>query len=94
LAASTSVVGIELDVVVDVHLGGLAAADLEARRRQGLERRGVELHEGACPAAGEHLEGALIEVNKELGDRAVELEEAEESAVAQAGQNPALDDQN
>jgi hypothetical protein len=47
------VVGIELDVVVDVDLGGLPAADLIARGRQRLERRGVELLEGARPASRE-----------------------------------------
>ena len=85
------VVGIELDVVVDVDLGGLPAADLVARGRQRLERRGVELLEGAAPAAGELLEGALVQIDEQLGDGAVELGQAEESAVAQPRQDPSLD---
>jgi hypothetical protein len=59
-------VGIELDVVVDVDLGGLPAADLVARGRQRLERRGVEQPEGARPSDGKLLEGSLVRLDEEL----------------------------
>ena len=64
------VVGLELDVVVDVDLGGLPAAQLEACGRQRLQRRRVHLLEGAAPAAGQLLEGALVQLDQQLRDGA------------------------
>jgi hypothetical protein len=73
-------VGIELDVVVDVDLGGLPAADLIARGRQRLERRGVELLKALALPAGKLLEGPLVQLDEELGDGAVETTTASDSS--------------
>ena len=61
--------------------------------RQRPKRWGVKRVEGAAPAAGQLLEGPLVEVCEQLGDRPVELGQAEEAAVAQARQDPALNQQ-
>ena len=54
------VVTLELDVVVDADLGRLPDEQLEALGRQRPQRRGVQGLEGAVPAAGQLLEGALV----------------------------------
>ncbi|HYN62100.1 MAG TPA: hypothetical protein VET87_21570, partial [Rubrivivax sp.] len=60
--------GLELDVVVDVDLGALPAANGVGFSRQRPQRRGVERVEGAAPAAGQLLEGSVVEIDEKLGD--------------------------
>ncbi len=88
------VVPVELDVVVDAHGGDLPLRELIADRRQGSQRRAVELLEDALAGAGELLEGAGVERRQEGADGGVDLGEAEEALAAQAGQDPALGQQH
>jgi len=46
------------------------------------------------PGAGQLLEGTRVERDEQLSQRGVQLSEREERAVAQAREDPALDDQN
>ena len=87
------VVAVELDVVVDVDAGALeardrpcawpaaAAAPARSRASKALARQ-----------PGSFLNGALVQIDQQLGDRRVELGQAEEAPVAQAREDPALDD--
>ncbi len=84
----------ELDVVVDVDLGLLPTPDRIARGRQGRECRGVEQQEGVAAAARQLLERAQVQIGHERSDRRVELDQAEEAAVAQPRQNPPLDQEH
>ena len=60
-------------------------------RRQRLERRAVELEEQVAAADAQAAHRPRIEVGDQPGDRLVELGQREEAAMAQAGQDPALD---
>jgi hypothetical protein len=88
------VVGLELDVVVDVDLGRLPAANGIVLWWQRPKRWGFERLEGAASAAGQLLEGPVVEVDQQLCDGGVELGQAEEAAVAQPRQDPALHQQH
>jgi len=55
---------------------------------QRLERRPVKGFELRAPGAGQLFEGAMIEVLKQGVDGLVEFGQREESAMAEAGQNP------
>jgi len=84
-------VPVELDVVVDVHLGAFPQARLEALGWQRPQRGRIQHLEGASSAAGQLLEGALVQIDQQRGDRPVEFAQAEEAPVAQPRQNPSLD---
>jgi hypothetical protein len=87
------IVALELDVVVNVDPGRLPAKDLKPLGGQYSQGRTVQLLKGAAPIARQLLEGTLVQIDQQQGNRPVELDQAEELAVAQPGQNPALDDQ-
>ena len=63
-------------------------------RGQRPHRRPVERLEGRAPAPVELLERPRVELLEQLPDRRVQLLQAEESAVAQARQDPPLRDQD
>ena len=86
------IVTVKLDVIVDVDLGRFPAKELKAFGREWLQRWSVELLKGTAPATGQFFEGALIEVAQQQGNRVVEFQEIEEFAIAQSGQDPALND--
>ena len=73
---------------------GLPPADGVAPGWQRAQRRRVERLEGAAPAAGQLLEGPLVQVGNQVLDRRVELGQAEEAPVAQPRQDPPLHQQN
>ena len=52
------------------------------------------MFKGAAPVTGQFLEGALVQIDQQQGYCPVELSQAEETPVAQSGQNPALYDQH
>jgi hypothetical protein len=66
---------------VDIELGG-----------QRLQCGPVHGVEDRATAAGEFLEGAGVQSYQARGDRGIEVGETEEGLMAQAGQNPPLDD--
>ena len=79
---------VEPDADVELPFGELVACGW-----QRLHRRTVDRLERAATAAVEALgERARVEPLEQLGDRGVELVEAEEGAVAQAREHPALGD--
>ncbi|MDQ0083130.1 hypothetical protein J2W35_003490 [Variovorax boronicumulans] len=82
---------VALDVVVDVDLGALPQAHLEALGRQRPQRGRVQHLEGAASTTRQLLERALIQIDQQRGDRPVAFVQAEEAPVAQARQNPSLD---
>ena len=86
------VVAVELDVGIDVHTDLLPLGEDVGLGGERAQRRTVDGLEGAAPRAGELVEGARVEPPKQPGDGAVELGEGEEGAVAQCGENPALDE--
>ena len=88
------IVPFKLDVVVDVDLGRFPAKELKAFGWEWLQRWGVKLLKGTAPATGQLFEGALIKVAQQQGDGVVELHKRKEFAIAQPGQDPALNDQN
>ena len=85
---------VDFNVVVDVHAHALEPRHLHGVGWQGLECRLVQLLEGAQSVAGQLLEGPCVMVDQQLGDRPVELTQAEEALIAQARQNPALHDEH
>ena len=89
------VVAVDLDVVVDVDRGLLPGRVLVGRRGQRSQRRPVELPRTARagdPAS--FLNGRSLSHASRSRDRGVRLGEAEERAVAQRGEDPALGDQD
>ncbi len=86
------VVGVDLEVLVDVDAGFLHLGVAIRDARQGFERRSVETFEEFSARAGQLAEGALVEVFEQLGDGGVELGEGEEGVVAKTRQDPSLDD--
>jgi hypothetical protein len=88
------VVGLELDVIVDVDLGRLPDADGIPGGGQRSQRRSVALFEGTAPAAGQLLEGPPVQVDDQLGDGTVQFGQTEEPAVAQACEDPSLHEEH
>jgi len=88
------VVAFEFDVVVDVDLDALPAADDVPGGGQGLQGRGVQLVKGTAPAAWQLLEWTMVEVDQQSGNGVIEFAQAEELAVAQARQDPAFDQEH
>jgi hypothetical protein len=68
---------------IDVGLGG-----------QRLQGRPIHRLELRLPTAGKFFEGTAIQPIQTGGDRGVELRQTEEGLMPQAGQNPALDEQD
>jgi hypothetical protein len=84
-------VALELDVVIDVHAHLLPLGEDVGLDGQGIEQGLFEGFEQGAPGAGQFLEGPLIESPEQLGDRGVELGEAEEGTVSKGSQDPAFD---
>jgi hypothetical protein len=87
-------VAVDLDVVVDVDRGGLPDRVLVGLRGQGPQGRPIELGEQAETAPRQLPKRARVEPREPLTDRLVRLRDREERAVAQGGEDPALDDQH
>ena len=85
------VVAVDLDVVVDVHTRLLPLGEHVALSGKRAKCRALGLLEQLTPRPRELAERARVEPLEELRDRGVELGEREERAVAQRGQDPALD---
>src|ERR671936_390244 len=79
-----------VDVVIDVHRRFLPPRQLPPSRRQRLQRRPGDRLEDGATAAFELAEGARVQAFEQLGDRRVEIVEAEEGPVAQPRQDPPL----
>src|SRR6201992_2890659 len=84
---------LEGDVVVDVDLGLLPLAALEAVCRQGAHCGPIDALNGGPSAARQPLEGTSVELLELLGDGSIELGEIEECAMTKPRQNPALSDE-
>ena len=87
------VVPVQLDVIVDVD----ARVDLPLavdERLGGQRPEGglVEPREELAPAGAVQAHGAGVQVGEQLGDARVEGGEGEEGLVAEAGEDPPLDD--
>lgn len=75
--------------------GGGSATRRAGARRQRLERRPVDLLEQPAARHAEPPDRPLVvEPGEQLADRCVDLGEAVEGAVAQAAEQPALDDED
>jgi hypothetical protein len=85
-------VPIDIDVVIDIDAAALEGSHLIGQGGQRLQNRSVESLEPFAAVARQFLEGAAIEVFEQFGDGDIDLVQAEETPVAQAGQNPAFDD--
>ena len=72
--------------VVNVDPGRLPAKDLEPRGWQWAQGWSIKLLKGAAPTTRQLLESALVQIDQQKGNRPVELDQAEELAVAQPGQ--------
>ncbi len=79
------------DVVVDVDPGLLPAGKLVGRFRQGRQGGLVHLGEQFPARLAQMLHLPLVEFHQQFGNGLVELRQAEEGPVPQAGQDPALD---
>ena len=87
-----------VEVPVDLHMvveAGAAAPPLGilvGLGRQGQERGPLDLLEQVAPADAEMAHGgAPVQLGQERSDRAGQLDQGEEAAVAEPGQNPTLD---
>lgn len=88
------IVAVDLDCDLDVAVGAdprnLLSGVFIALLRQRTQGRLVHPGKGAGAAAEQLLEGALVQVGQERAQRLVQLVDAEEALVAQAGLHPAL----
>ena len=84
------VVAVDVDVVVDVDDRRLPLGEFVARGRQRLHRRPVDGLEDARREPWSFLNGRVLRSTSNVADGGVELFEAEELAIAQPRQNPAL----
>lgn len=83
---------VDFDVVIDVGLAGLPLCHLERSDGQRPQGWTIERLERILAAAGEFPERPAIEILQEFGDGSIEFGQTEEAPVAQAGEDPALDD--
>jgi hypothetical protein len=60
---------LDLDVVIDADLGMTPIGIRTGHRRQGFERRALELLEQRAARAGQLLKGPFVERDEQLGDR-------------------------
>jgi hypothetical protein len=84
----------DLDMIIEAGAALLPFGILVGLGRQRLERRPVELLEQLPAGCAEMTRDAPVESDEKLGDRLIEFGETEETVIAQAGQNAALDDLN
>jgi hypothetical protein len=91
LVGGAVVVLFELDVVVDIDRGFLPGGEFVGLLRKGLESRLVQFLEKLAAGAFEVFHRPGVELIEQLPDGPVQLGQAEEGVVAQAGQDPALD---
>ena len=89
---SAVAMAVDLDVVVDVDLDGLEAGDLVGAGRQRHQRWRIEFVEGAAAAAGQLLEGPVVERGQQRGDGLIDGRDRCEALIAQPRQDPARDD--
>src|SRR4051794_17414105 len=82
----------DLDMVVEPHPAALPLGVLVGLGRQGREGRAFDLLKELASRATPAAQGAIVEVIEERTDRLVEGGEREETAIAQARQDPAPDD--
>ena len=82
----------DLDMVVEAGAALLPFGVLIGLGRQRLERRSVECFEQFPAGRAQMLCLPPVQVFQPFMDGLVQFGEAEETAIAQAGQNPALDD--
>ncbi|MNH21910.1 hypothetical protein D3C79_817440 [compost metagenome] len=80
------------DVIVDIDLDRFNGDVAIGMHRQRSQRRAVQLLKRFTPVTGQLLEWALVEFVQQGPDALVELGKREEGLMAQAGQDPALDD--
>ena len=81
---------LELDVVVDVHPGGLRGRIFKGLFWQRTQGGLIQFFEQLLPGFVQVLHGAMVQLFQQLQDRPVQFGQAEEGAVAQSGQDPAL----
>jgi hypothetical protein len=82
--------GADLDVVVEAQASVFPGGELVADRRKGPKRWAVELLEQRAARPLQLLEGPVVEPGHQHFDRHVELGQGAEPAVAQAGDDPSL----
>ncbi len=81
---------VDLDVVVEVHPAALPVGVFVGCRRQGLQRRTVELFEQRAPRGAPAAHRPVVQLIHQFADRPVQLGQREEPPVAQPRQDPAL----
>ena len=86
-------VAFNLDAAVDVYAHRFKDSTLPGLYWQGHQGWGVDLRKYAGTAAGQLLEGALVEPVQQGRDGVVDLFHAGELMLAQACQDPAFDQQ-
>src|SRR5579859_588329 len=85
---------LEGDAVVDVDLRAAPLGDLVTTRWKRTHRRPIDRVEDRASTSVELLKGSRVESLEQLADRLVELCEAEEGAITQRCQDPALRDEH
>ena len=90
LVGDAVIVVVDQHVVVDVHAGVGPLGDLVPGRGQRAQQGAVKLVEEVTTGDTEPAHHARVERGQQRPDRRVELSDAEEAAVAQRGQDPAL----
>jgi len=88
------VMAVDVDMVVEPNPAQTPLGIFVGLRRQGLQRRAVELEEQIAAADTQAPHRTGIKIGDQLADRLVQLGEREEAAIAQPCQNPALDHQH
>ena len=84
-------VPVDLDMVVEAGAAAPPLGILVGLGRQGQERGPLDLLEQVAPADADLAHGAPVQLGQERSDRAGQLDQGEEAAVAEPGQNPTLD---
>ena len=84
------IVLIKLDVIVRPDTRDLPLRVLIGLLGQRPECRTIDFVEDATAGAGQFLEGPVVQIAQQRGDRPVGLVQAEEALVAQAGEDPSL----
>ena len=94
LVGDAVVVALDEDVVVDVHAGVAPLGEFVPARRKRAQQRTIELLEQRAARDTELAHRARVERREQFANGDVQLREAEEAAVAQHGQDPALGDEH
>src|ERR1700751_4590121 len=82
----------DLDVIIEIDPAALSLGILVRFIRQGGQRPAIELLEQVAPTSSPAPERSIVQLDKERVNCLVECGEREETAVAQARQNPSTDD--